>query len=95
MNSLSVRSWPRLCDNPKSENPSGKLPTIYYILRLENGLQWFVQVLTRPVMQRYPTCEKIQIVFTQPGPKADKPGCGQGKETKITKKSDNAKVCTN
>jgi hypothetical protein len=58
----------RLCENTNSENPSGKLPPIYYILKLENGFQWSVQVLTRPVMQRYPTCEKIQIVFTQPRP---------------------------
>ncbi len=56
----------RLCENAKSENPSGKLPPIYYILRLENGLQWSVQVLTRPVIQRYPTCKKFKIVFTQP-----------------------------
>jgi len=55
-------------ENTNSENPSGKLPPIYYILKLENGFQWSVQVLTRPVMQRYPTCEKIQIVFTQPRP---------------------------
>jgi hypothetical protein len=41
---------PRLCENPKSENPSGKLPSIYYISRLENGFQWSVQALTRPVM---------------------------------------------
>jgi hypothetical protein len=27
-------------------------------------------VLTRPVIQCYPTCEKIQIVFTQSGPEA-------------------------
>ena len=60
----------RLCENPKSENPIGKLPPIYYILRLDNGVQWPVQMLTRPVMQRYPTCEKIQIVFTQPRPEA-------------------------
>jgi hypothetical protein len=60
--------WPRLGENSKSENPSGKLPPIYNILRLENGFQWSVQVLVRPVMKRYPTCEKIQIVFTQPGP---------------------------
>jgi len=33
---------PRLCENAKSENPSGKLPPIYSILRLENGyLQHF------------------------------------------------------
>jgi hypothetical protein len=62
---------PRLCENAKSENPSGKLPPIYYILRLENGLQWFVQLLTRPVMQRYPTCEKFKIIFTQLRPQAE------------------------
>ena len=72
---------PRLCENAKSENPSGKLPPIYYILRLENGFQWSVQVLTRPVMQRYPTCEKIQIVFTQPRPIADYPGFWFGRLT--------------
>jgi hypothetical protein len=41
---------PRLCENAKSENPSGKLPPIYSILRMENGFQWSVQVLTRLVM---------------------------------------------
>ena len=74
----NICSWPRLCENVKSENPSGKLPSIYYILRLENGFQWSMQVLTRPVMQRYPTCEKIQIVFTQPRPKAEINGPGFG-----------------
>jgi hypothetical protein len=64
------RSWPRLCENAKFENPNGKLPPIYSILRLENGFQWSVQVLTRPVMQRYPTCKKFKIVFTQPRPLA-------------------------
>ncbi len=59
---------PRLCENAKSKNPSGKLRPIYCILRLENGFQWSVQVLTRPVMQRYPICEKFKIVFTQPRP---------------------------
>jgi hypothetical protein len=62
---------PRLCENAKFENSSGKLPPIYNILRLENGFQWSVQVLTRPVMQRYPTCKKFKIVFTQPRPKPE------------------------
>ncbi len=68
---FEIRSWPRLCENAKFENPNGKLPPIYSILRLENGFQWSVQVLTRPVMQRCPTCEKFKIVFTQPGSKGN------------------------
>jgi hypothetical protein len=67
----NFRFGSRLCENAKSENPSGKLPQIYYVLRLENVFQWSVQVLIRPVMQRYPTCEKIQIIFTQSGSRAE------------------------
>jgi len=69
-----VRFQPRLCENAKFENPSGKLPSIYSILRLEDGLQWSVQVQTRPVMQLYPTCEKFKIVFTQSGSKGNEGG---------------------
>jgi hypothetical protein len=68
---LAKRGRPSMCENTKSENPSGKLQPIYYILGLKNGLQWFVRLLTRPVIQRYPTCEKIKIVFTQSGPKGE------------------------